>query len=160
MFIQVIHGQAISVSGIRDEMDRWSAELGVWWSRVSQHLSDVTFHDSARVHTFNEGGSDEAGFVQVIQGHSDEMERLATLARAREELLTAQAPHILGMTVAEHADRPGDFTQAVYFTSEEDARRWEQQRPAESDPGLAEVFSLMTDLRYFDLRDPWLESPR
>jgi len=201
MFIQVIHGQAISVSGIRDEMDRWRAELepgatgwlgsttgvtddnrfialarfeseelarrnsdraeqGAWWSRVSQHLSDVTFHDSARVHTFNEGGSDEAGFVQVIQGHSDEMERLATLARAREELLTAQAPHILGMTVAEHADRPGDFTQAVYFTSEEDARRWEQQRPAESDPGLAEVFSLMTDLRYFDLRDPWLESPR
>lgn len=49
--------------------------------------------------------------------------------------------------------------QAVYFTSEEEARRYERE-PAESDPEMAEVFSLMSDLRYFDLRDPWLESPK
>jgi hypothetical protein len=200
MFIQVIQGQVLSVDGLRDEMERWRAELepdakgwlgsttgvtddgrfialarfeseeqarrnsdrpeqGAWWSRMSQHLGEVAFHDSARVHTFKDGGSDEAGFVQVIQGHSDALERVADLARAREEMLAVQAPHILGMTVAEHADRQGDFTQAVYFTSEEEARHWEQQRPAESDAELAEVFSLMTDLRYFDLRDPWLESP-
>jgi hypothetical protein len=61
--------------------------------------------------------------------------------------------------VAEHADRPGDFTQTVYFTSEEAARRQERERPAESEPGMAEVFSLMRDLRYFDLREPWLDSP-
>jgi len=24
---------------------------------------------------------------------------------------------------------------------------------------MAEVFSLMRDLRYFDLREPWLDSP-
>jgi hypothetical protein len=59
---------------------------------------------------------------------------------------------------AEHADRPGDFTQAVYFTSDAAARRAERENPAESDPGMREVFSLMTDLRYFDLRDPWLDS--
>jgi hypothetical protein len=50
--------------------------------------------------------------------------------------------------------------QAVYFTSEEEARRYEREHPAESDPEMAEVFSLMSDLRYFDLRDPWLESPK
>lgn len=48
----------------------------------------------------------------------------------------------------------------MYFTSEEDARRFERERPAEADQGMAEIFRLMTDLRYFDLRDPWLESPR
>ena len=87
------------------------------------------------------------------------MEWLAALGRAQEELLAEQAPHILGMTVAEHADRPGDFTQTVYFTSEQDARRFEREHPAASEPGMAEVFSLMRDLRYFDLREPWLDSP-
>jgi hypothetical protein len=134
-------------------------EQDAWWREASQHLAEVAFHDSARVHTFKQGGSDEAGFVQVIQGHSDDMERLAELGLAEEETLAQQAPHILGMTVVEHADRPGDFTQAVYFTSEEEARRWERENPAESEPRAAELFSLMTDLRYFDLRDPWLESP-
>jgi hypothetical protein len=63
------------------------------------------------------------------------------------------------MTVAEHADRPGDFTQTVYFTSEEEARAFEREHPAESDPLLAEVFGLMSELRYHDLRSPWLQSP-
>jgi len=134
-------------------------EQGAWWSRASQHLTDVAFHDSARVHTFREGGSDAAGFVQVIQGHTDEMEHLAAVALSREDQLAQEAPHILGMSVAEHADHPGDFTQVVYFTSEDDARHWEREHPAQSDPGLAEVFDLMTDLRYYDLRHPWLEGP-
>jgi hypothetical protein len=200
MFIQVVQGRAVSIAGLRGEMERWRAELqpdakgwlgstsGVtddgrfiavvrfesealarqnsdrpeqdaWWRRASQHLTDVAFHDSARVHTFKEGGSDDAGFVQVIQGHTDEMEHLAAIALSREELLAEQAPHVLGMSVAEHADRADDFTQVVYFTSEDEARRWEREHPAQSDPGLAEVFELMTDLRYFDLRDPWLDSP-
>jgi hypothetical protein len=73
--------------------------------------------------------------------------------------MAEQAPHVLGMTVAEHADRPGDFTQAVYFTSEADARRFEREHPSESDPELQESFGLLSDLRYFDLRAPWLDSP-
>ncbi len=47
----------------------------------------------------------------------------------------------------------------MYFTSEQDARHFERERPVEADPDMAEVFRLMTELRYFDLRDPWLESP-
>jgi len=134
-------------------------EQGAWWNEAARHLAEVVFHDSTRVHTYKDGGSDEAGFVQVIQGHSPDMERLAALGRAREEVMAEQAPHILGMTVAEHADRPGDFTQTVYFTSEEEARRFEREQPAESGPDFAEFSSLMTDLRYFDLREPWLDSP-
>jgi hypothetical protein len=124
---------------------------------MAKHLAEAAFHDSTRVHTYKDGGSGQAGFVQVIQGHTDNMERLGELGRAQEQTLAEQAPHILGMTVAEHADRPGDFTQTVYFTSEEEARRFEREYPAESEP---EIFGLMTDLRYFDLRDPWLNSPR
>jgi hypothetical protein len=170
MFIQVIQGRATNPDGVRGELDRWKAELapdaegwlgstggitddgrfiavvrfqseelarrnsdrpeqGAWWNETSKHLAEAVFHDSARVHTYKDGGSDQAGFVQVIQGH----------------------------TVAEHADRPGDFTQTVYFTSEEEARRFERERPAESEP---ELLGLMSDLQYFDLRVPWLDGPR
>ena len=151
-FIAVVRFQSEQLA--RRNSDR--QEQGAWWSELSKHLAEVVFHDSARVHTYKDGGSDQAGFVQVIQGHTEDMERLAELGRAQEQTPAEQAPHILGMTVAEHADRPGDFTQTVYFTSEEEARRFERERPAESEP---EILGLMRDLRYFDLREPWLGSP-
>jgi hypothetical protein len=134
-------------------------EQDAWWSQASKHLAEVAFHDSTRVHTYREGGSDQAGFVQVIQGYSPDMERLAALGRAREQTMAEQAPHILGMTVAEHADRRGDFTQTVYFTSQEEARWFGREQPVEFDPSFAEFSSLMTEVRYFDLRDPRLDSP-
>jgi hypothetical protein len=152
-FIAVVRFQSEELA--RRNSDR--PEQGAWWNETSKHLAEAVFHDSARVHTYKDGGSDQAGFVQVIQGHTEDMERLAELGRAQEQTLAEQAPHILGMTVAEHADRPGDFTQTVYFTSEEEARRFERERPAESEP---ELLGLMSDLQYFDLRDPWLDSPR
>jgi hypothetical protein len=131
-----------------------------WWRDASQHLARVAVHDAPKVHTYRDGGSDQAGFVQVIQGHSDDLERMASLGRDQDEVLAREAPHILGVTVAEHADRPGDFTQILYFTSEQDARRFEQERSAEDDePVLEQLRSLMTDSRCFDLRDPQLLSP-
>jgi hypothetical protein len=134
-------------------------EQDAWWSEMSGHLAEVAFHDSTRVHLYRDGGSDEAGFVQVIQGHSDDMERLAELGRAQEQEMAEQAPHVLGFTVAEHGDRPGDFTQTVYFTNEDDARRFERANPAEDDPAMAELAGLLRDLVYYDLREPRLQSP-
>jgi hypothetical protein len=131
-----------------------------WWRDAAQHLARIAVHDAPKVHTYRDGGSDQAGFVQVIQGHTDDLERMVSLGRDQEETLARDAPHILGMTLAEHADRPGDFTQIVYFTSEQDARRLEQEPAAEGDePVLEQLRSLMTDLRCFDLRDPQLLSP-
>jgi hypothetical protein len=132
-----------------------------WWRDASQHLARVVVHDAAKVHTYGEGGADEAGFVQVIQGHSDDLERMASLGHDQDKVLAQDAPHILGMTVAEHADRPGDFTQIVYFTSEQDAQRFEPAPPAEADEPVQEERRrrLMTELRCFDLRDPQLLSP-
>jgi hypothetical protein len=155
-FISVVRFE--SAEAARRNSDR--PEQGAWWSRASQHFADVVSHDSARVHTYKEGGSDDAGFVQVIQGHSENLDRLAELAIEEEEFLAEQAPHILGMTVTEHDDSRGDFTQTVYFTSEDEARRWERANPPESNPRFMEAFSLMSDLSYFDLRDPWLESAK
>jgi hypothetical protein len=131
-----------------------------WWRDASQHLARIVVHDAAKVHTYGRGGADQAGFVQVIQGHGNNLARMATLGRNQGEALVREAPHILGMTVAEHVDRPGDFTQIVYFTSEQDARRFDPESPVEADePAQEERRRLMTNLRCFDLRDPQLLSP-
>jgi hypothetical protein len=131
-----------------------------WWRDASQHLARVVSHDAPTVHTYGDGGADQAGFVQILQGYSDDLERMASLARDQDEVLAREAPHILGVTVAEHADRPGDFTQVVYFTSEQDARSFQQEPPAEAEePVLEQLRSLMSSLRSFDLRDPQLLTP-
>jgi hypothetical protein len=131
-----------------------------WWRDASQHLARIAVHDASKVHTYGEGGADEAGFVQVIQGHSDDLERMASLGREQEKVLARKAPHILGMTVAEHTDRQGDFTQIVYFTSEQDAQRFAPEPPTQADEAAQEERrSLMSNMRSFDLRDPQLLSP-
>jgi hypothetical protein len=131
-----------------------------WWRDASQHLARVVVHDASEVHSYRQGDANEAGFVQVIQGHSGDRERMAILGRDQEGILARKAPHILGVTVADHADRPGDFTQILYFTSEQAARQFEPEPPAETDePAQEERRRLMTDLRCFDLRDPQMLSP-
>jgi hypothetical protein len=116
-----------------------------WWRVASRHLAPVVVHDASEVHSFRQGDADQAGFVQVIQGRGGDLEGMVGVGRDQREALAREAPHILGMTVAKHADRAGDFTQILYFSSEQDAR--EERRP------------LRSDLRCFDLRDPRLLSP-
>jgi hypothetical protein len=133
-----------------------------WWRDASQHLARVVVHNAFEVHSFRLGDADSAGFVQVIQGHSGVPERRVNHDRDQEEVLVREAPHIhiLAMTVARHADRPGDFTQIVYFTSEQDARQFEPAPPVEAEELVQEKRRrLMTNLRCFDLRDPQLLSP-
>jgi hypothetical protein len=135
-------------------------EHRAWWLEASQHLGEVAFHDAPKVHLFGDGRSDLAGYVQIIQGHSDELEGMASLGGDQEEVLAREAPHILGVTVAEHADRPGDFTQILYFTSEQDAQRFEPEPQADGDePAQEERRGLMTNLRSFELREPQLLVP-
>ncbi|MGH2818982.1 MAG: hypothetical protein ACRDJS_11095, partial [Actinomycetota bacterium] len=55
-----------------------SAEQSAWWEETSQYLADPMFHDCTEVELVKDGGSDEAGFVQVIQG------KVTDVAKARE----------------------------------------------------------------------------
>jgi hypothetical protein len=154
--ITVVH--FASEAQARRNRDR--PEQREWWRDASQHLARVVSHDAPKVHFYRDGGSAQAGFVQVIQGHTDDMERMISLGRNQDDVLAREAPHILGVTVAEHADRPGDFTQILYFTSEQDARSYDQDPAIEEDePAQEERRRLMTNLRSFDLRDPQMLSP-
>ena len=135
-------------------------EQGQWWAQTAQLFDgDVTFRDCAEVHLFGRGGSDDAGFVQVIQGrYTDQAKALDLLQRSAEPLRTLR-PDVIGGELCLHGD--GGFTQAVYFTSETEARAGEQKEPpAEVQAWLDDEAAITTDLVFSDLTDPWLHSPR
>jgi hypothetical protein len=136
-------------------------EQGQWWAAVSGLFGDdVEFHDCSEVITFLGGGSDEAGFVQVMQGRvTDEAKLRAMMAQADERIGQAR-PDVLGGTVALHPD--GGFTQVVYFTSEAEARAGERaEQTPEAEAQNAEMMSVFGGPpTFFDLTQPWLSSPR
>jgi hypothetical protein len=133
-----------------------SAEQQRWWAEFSQYFDGpVTFHDCREIFTFLGGGSDDAGFVQVIQGHSTDMARMRQMFEQSSQALRLARPDVLGGVVALHGD--GGFTQVVYFTSEADAREGEgKPPPPEMDSDLA---SMMSDATFLDLTRPWMHSP-
>jgi hypothetical protein len=57
-------------------------------------------------------------------------------------------------------DRAGQAANQVeQATRQQEARWFGREQPVEFDPSFAEFSSLMTEVRYFDLRDPRLDSP-
>ena len=133
-------------------------EQGAWWENTKGHFEgDVTFLDCPEADTFGAGGSDDAGFVQVMQGRADRDQVRAAVSGVEEVLGTAR-PEIIGGVVPWPGD--GTFIQVVYFTSEADARKGERTDPS---PEQAEVMGRIGEWmqveRYVDLRNPWLASP-
>ena len=95
------------------------------WSEKMMALMDgpVEFHDCDDVTLMMDGGSDEAGFVQVIRGKVDDPERLKPMM-TDTTMLHEMRPDILGGTLAIEDD--GTFTETVFFTDEASARKGEQ----------------------------------
>ncbi len=134
-------------------------EQGQWWAQTAKVFQgDVTFHDCSEVHLFGQGGSDDAGFVQVMQGRYTDPARAVELLRRSEQPLRELRPDVIGGELCLHGD--GGFTQAVYFTSEAEARAGENtQPPPEVQAWLDEEAAMTSDLVFYDLTDPWLHSP-
>jgi hypothetical protein len=131
-------------------------EQGAWWADTETCFSGpVTFRDCDEVDTYRDGGSDDATFVQVMQGRGDR-ERIRELDAQAESLLPDLRPDLLGSLRAWSGD---EYTEAAYFTSEADARAAEAQEPP---PELAVVMgdwqAAMGDVTYFDLTNPRIVS--
>ena len=139
---------------------RNSARAGqaAWWHEMERCFAGpVSFHDCDDVMLLLGGGSDQAGFVQVIQGRVRDRDRLHALARQSGDLVAKARPDVIGATIA--IDDAGFLTQTVAFTSEQQARAAEQQElPADAAQLLDEEMSLLDDVRYLDLRQPWFAS--
>jgi hypothetical protein len=132
-------------------------EQDAWWSEMERCFDGpVTFQESTDVDVYRSGGSDVAGFVQVMQGRADQA-RLRELDRQAEALLPSFRPDLLGSLRAWNG--PDEYTEVAYFTSEADARAGEAQTPP---PEMLEVFAqwqeAMGEITYYDLPSPKLIS--
>ncbi len=133
-------------------------EQGEWWQRMTACFDgEVTFHDCDNAMLFLGGGSDDAGFVQVIQGRIDDPERFRHFMEQPMDALHEARPEIIGGTIAMEPD--GWFTQTVCFRSEEEARAGEsKEMPAAMRKEFEDTMSHVQDQQYLDLHHPWFAS--
>lgn len=126
------------------------AEQSRWWQATEPCFVEgsVDFLSWDNVQPFLRGGSDNAGFVQVIRGRAIDVELAKTSLDALASDVYARCPEVIGGLVGIRPD--GDFAQIVYFTSEEEAREGE----ALSGEGSLDFLDGTPNV--LDLRDPWL----
>jgi hypothetical protein len=130
-------------------------EQGEWAGKLAGMLDGPPeFHDCDDVTSFLDGGSDDAGFVQVIRGHTDDAGPIRAMLADTADLKKMR-PEIIGGTFALAAD--GTFFETVYFSDEESARRGEGlEPPTEVREALEDM---MAGATFYDLHKPWFESP-
>lgn len=133
-------------------------QQGEWWTDTEKYLEQVAFQDSVDVITLLGGGSNAAGFIQVMRGRVTDSDKIAAVASRTAEFeaaLREHRPDVIGEVIVTHAD--ASFTEVVYFASEAAARQGESgEAPAEVQALYTEVMSAITIDEYLDLKDPWL----
>lgn len=131
----------------RPEQDEWASELPPLFD------GPIEFHDCDDATVFLDGGSNSAGFVQVIQGRTDDPDRMRAMLADSDGLREAR-PEVIGGTLAIADD--GRFTQTVAFTSEAEAREGEAKEMPDMPAEARETFeTAMKDAAFHDLRQPW-----
>jgi hypothetical protein len=133
-------------------------EQGAWWAETEKCFDgEVTFHDCDEAMMFLQGGADDAGFVQVMQGRVTDPVRFRRFMELPMDMLQAARPEIIGGSIAMEPD--GRFTEMVAFRSEAAARAGEtKEMPAEMRQAWEGEMAQMQDLTYLDLRHPWFAS--
>ena len=129
-----------------------------WWNDLSKGFAgEATFHDCTEINVFGGGGSDEAGFVQVIQGRATDKRAMQSMSDEFGDRMSEVRPDVLGSLTA----WDGDFyTDVVYFTSEADARAGEAKTlPPEMQAEMERWQSMTEGVQFHDLKDPKLVSP-
>jgi len=138
-----------------EEAARANSELPeqrAWFEETKQAFDgEITFHDCTQVDTYLDGGSDEAGFVQIMEGHSSDPRAMREMEESFESEMGTIRPDILGTTTGWEPD--GSFVTVAYFTSEAEARK--NEKAMSDDPRFAEFMRYMDDdMTFYDLREP------
>jgi hypothetical protein len=152
-FVSVVRFE--SEEAARRNSDR--PEQTEWWNEFARNVEgEATFIDTSDVDLWQGGGSDDAGFVQIIQARVKDRVRYRKMMEDTQDDMSKARPDVVGGITAWHGDR---FTDTVYFTSEAEARKGESQQNEEFQAQMSEWNELVEDMRFTDLRDPIMSSP-
>jgi hypothetical protein len=129
------------------------AEQQAWFAaHVGVYDGPPSFIESAEVDELFGGGSDDAGFVQVMQGTCTDRQGALAFDAATEARLRAARPDLLGgVRIWHEGDR---FTEVNYFTSEAEARANEARMGETMADDFAEFNRLFQTDRWIDLTPP------
>lgn len=132
-------------------------DAGMWWAAAAECFDAAPeLHESSDVTMMLNGGSDDAGFVQIMRGRVGNADKLRRMTGDTEmtNMLHEARPDIIGGTLAIEDD--GHFIETIAFTSESEARERESmEMPAEVASEMAEA---MAEVEYVDLHRPWFRS--
>jgi hypothetical protein len=131
-------------------------EQGRWWAATEKCFDgEVAFTDSDDVELLMAGGSDEAGFVQVMKDQGVDRDRFGAVDAAFDDVAASFRSDLLGSIRVWTG--PDSYVEAAYFTSEADAREGERKEPPpELAANMADFEALMANVEFMDLREPWL----
>jgi hypothetical protein len=151
-------GKAFTIVRFEDEASaRANSELpeqGAWFEKhlATAYDSPPTFTESSDVDEFMGGGSNDAGFVQIMKSKNVDRAKLEEMDKTFEKF-AGERPDILGgLRAWTGADSCVDV---MYFTSEADARKGEQtEMPPELQEAMASFGEM--DVEFLDLPNPQL----
>jgi hypothetical protein len=129
-------------------------EQGDWFEKHLAPAYDAppTFTESSDVIEFMGGGSDDAGFVQVMKSKGVDRAEIERLDQVFEKF-SDQRPDVLGGIRAWTGS--DSCVDVMYFTSEAEARKGEQaEMPDEMKEAMGSIASM--DIEFLDLPDPQL----
>ena len=157
-------GRAIAVVRFESEEDARRnsdrPEQDQWWSETSKLFDgEATFRDSTEVSVDVQGDPDQAGFVQIMRGRSNDPERARQLMDQDADKWNAFRPDVVGSVTIGHDG--GAYTMVMYFTSEAEAREGERKEPPpELQAQMEEMNKLSVgETEFFDLKRPMIISP-
>jgi hypothetical protein len=130
-------------------------EQGAWWQETEKYFDgEPTFRESTDTTTLFDGGSNDAGFVQVMEGTVPDRAKAeaAETPEMLEQLRTTRPDLLGGLRVWFEG---GAYVEVAYFTSEAEARRAEQSSDFSSQQ--QEYVDLFGEPTYIDLRAPLLD---
>jgi hypothetical protein len=133
-------------------------EQGAWWADTEKLLDGpAQFSESSDVTTFLAGGSDDAGFVQVMKVAGVDRAKVEEGDKQFEPLAAKLRPDLIGGLRVWTG--PDSMIEANYFTSEAEAREGEKTPPPpEAAEGFAEFMAMMSKAEFVDFTDPYLHS--
>jgi hypothetical protein len=170
MFAQVIQGKTSNPQALdavvrfeseedaRRNSDR--SEQDQWWSETSKLFDgEATFRDSTEVSVDVQGDPDQAGFVQIMQGRSNDPERARQLMDQDADKWSAFRPDVVGSVTIGHEG--GAYTMVMYFSSEAEAREGERKEPPPELRAQMEEMNKLSvgETEFFDLKRPVIISP-
>ena len=152
-------GRTIAIVRFEDEASaRANAERPeqtAWFESMAKlYDGEPSFTESSDVTEWMGGGSNDAGFVQVMKSTGVDRAQVEKMDAAFESF-AGQRPDLLGGLRIWTG--PDSCIDVAYFTTEEEARKGEQaEMPDEIKKLMSEFEGGMGDVEYLDLTNPQL----